>query len=127
MYAILVKVVSEMANKIINIEKDIHLLKSPKSNNCSTIDPVIVNEVSEKKIEHQKDSSERQTHQEQDANKSNEYTSKPSKDPCGEIVEDIKMIQKTPFKCDICGQKCKKEITLKNNINKQHEREEKKL
>ena len=110
-----------MAKKIITLEKKVHNLKSLHNNNYSKLDSVMSNDGSNEIKTHQKEAKECQEHQEHEATKTDENTPKLPKEPSVETVEDIKPSQGAPFKCDICGNKFKKEITLRKHINTKHE------
>ena len=62
-----------------------------------------------------------QEHQEQEATQTDENTTKFPKESSVDIVEKIKPTEGAPFKCNICGNKFKKEITLTKHINTKHE------
>ena len=114
------KGVIEMTKKIITLEKEVHNLKSLHSNNHSKLDSVMSNDGSKEIKTHQKKSKECQEHQEQEATKIDENTPKLPEEPSVETVEDLKPTQGAPIKCDICGNKFKKEITLRKHINTKH-------
>ena len=113
---ILETLIIEMAKKVIRLEAELEELKSIKSK------IIIENDVNVKKALEIKDKQQDQDKPDQILeNCFYQITAKNKDEVVHELEKETTILVKSDFKCDVCGVRFKKEITLKKHFNTKHD------